>query len=121
MENKEIKDLLDGVTFKFKELNPVELINLVTKNLDFGKTDKRDDDEKFINKVLTCILWTKDGSTWNPLVQEDGEARLPELKSKPTVSLDLFYKFRSEVLAPVFYESKTFQTFMNDNIKKQEK
>ena len=114
METEIFNDLIDGISFKFKDLNPIELINLVSKNIDFGKSEKYDEDEKFIRKVLLNVLWSKDGATWIPLIQEDGTERLPELKTNKTVSLDLFYRFRSKVLAPVFYESKTFQNLMKE-------
>ena len=112
-------DLCEGVTFKYKKLNPIEMINLVTKNFDFGKQDKDEQDLLLIQKILRNILWTKDGETWVELIQEDGIPKLPELNSDPTIALDLFYRYKADVLAPVFYESKTFQSFMKDTQKQK--
>ena len=107
----EYTDLCDGVTFKFKQLNPVEHINLVTKNIEFEKLNG-DKAQYFIQRTLENTIWTKDGTTWNPLVDSNGNPRLPELNTKPAIAFDLFCKFKADVLYPVFSESKTFQSFI---------
>lgn len=113
MENKQYweqtyKDVLDGVVFRFKKMTPVEHISLVTKNNEFERLDGKDS-QYFIHKCLQNTLWSKDNQTWNPLVDFEGNARLPELESNMAVALDLFYYFKKDVLLPVFTESKTFQ------------
>lgn len=101
-------DVIDGIKFKFKQMNPVEHLNLVTKNVEFERLDGADA-EYFIKKCLQITLWTKDGSTWNALVDANGNSKLPELASHMSAALDLFYYFKKDVLLPVFTESKTFQ------------
>lgn len=116
MENyweKEYKDLCDGVVFKFKKMNTVEHLNLVTKNVDFENLDGGRA-EYFIQKCLSLTLWTKDGSTWNKLIDDEGNSKLPELDVNPSIGLDLFYYFKKDVLIPVFLESKTFQNSMKE-------
>jgi len=121
MEEKENKiywetiheDICDGVKFKFKKLNTVEHLNLVTKNVDFERLDG-EKAEFFINKCLQYTLWSKDGNNWTQLIDVEGNAKLPELERNPSIALDLFYMFKRDVLAPVFTESKTFQNFMKD-------
>lgn len=107
----EYTDLCDGVTFKFKKMNTIEHLNLVTKNVEFESLDG-DKAEYFINKCLSMALWTKDGNTWNNLVDAEGNAKLPELETNPSIALDLFYYFKKDVLLPVFTESKTFRRSM---------
>lgn len=107
----EYTDLCEGVTFKFKKMNTIEHLNLVTKNVEFESLDG-DKAEYFINKCLSMALWTKDGNTWNNLVDAEGNAKLPELETNPSIALDLFYYFKKDVLLPVFTESKTFRRSM---------
>jgi len=117
MEEKQIyyeieyKDLCDGVTFRFKKMNTVEYLNLVTKNVEFESLDG-ERAEYFISKCLSMTQWTKDGINWNSLVDAEGNAKLPELDRYPSIALDLFYYFKKDVLLPVFTESKTFQNSM---------
>lgn len=109
------KDLIDGIVFKFRKMNPVEHLNLVTKNVNFEEMDGKDA-EYFIQKCLQMTLWTKDGQTWNPLVDDEGNARLPELERNMSVGLDLFYYFKKDVLLPVFFGSKTFQKLTSEGL-----
>ena len=107
----EYTDLCEGVTFRFKKMNTVEHLNLVTKNVEFESLDG-DKAEYFISKCLSMTQWTKDGNTWNNLVDAEGNAKLPELETNPSIALDLFYYFKKDVLLPVFTESKTFRSSM---------
>lgn len=107
----EYRDLCEGVTFRFKKMNTVEHLNLVTKNVEFESLDG-DKAEYFISKCLSMTQWTKDGNTWNNLVDAEGNAKLPELETNPSIALDLFYYFKKDVLLPVFTESKTFRSSM---------
>ena len=110
---REYKDLCDGVTFKFKKMNTIEHLNLVTKNVEFERLDG-DRAEYFIQKCLRLVIWTKDGVTWNNLVDEEGNSKLPEMNNNASIGLDLFYCFKRDVLMPVFTESKTFQNSMRE-------
>ena len=107
----EYTDLCEGVTFRFKKMNTVEHLNLVTKNVEFESLDG-DKAEYFISKCLSMTQWTKDGNTWNNLVDAEGNAKLPELETNPSIALDLFYYFKKDVLLPVFTQSKTFRNSM---------
>lgn len=107
-------ELLDGVQFKFKKMNTVEMLNLVTKNVDFERLEG-DKAEFFISKSLQTTIWSRDGVNWTPLVDAEGNAKLPELDTNPSVALDLFYAFKRDVLAPVFTGSKTFQSFITED------
>lgn len=111
--NTEYTDIADGVIFKFKKPNPVEFINLITKDIDL-KTASYAATEEFINKCLSYAIWSKDGTNWNPVLNADGTGRLPEVNDSPEIALDLFYKFKGDILTPVFTESKTFQNFIKE-------
>ena len=105
---EEYTDICEDVMFKFKQTNPIDLINLVTDSLDYEKAVPLRK-KQFVTQCLEQVVWTKNGTDWYPLVDSDGNPRLPELKSNPTIGFDLFFKFRSEVINSVFTESKTFQ------------
>lgn len=116
MENKNYwetiyEDIYEGIKFRFKKMNTVEHLNLVTKNVEFEKLDG-DKADYFILKCLQNTLWTKDGVNWNSLVDAEGNSKLNELTSNMSIALDLFYAFKRDVLMPVFTGSKTFQNFM---------
>ena len=110
---KEITNLCDGIIFKFKKMNAVEHLNLVTKNVDFERLDG-DRAEYFINKCLSMTIWSRDGQNWNNLIDAEGRSKLPEFEDNVSIGLDLFYYFKRDVLAPVFLESKTFQNSMKE-------
>ena len=102
----EYTDLMEGVTFKFKKLNPIEHLGLVTANItEDNKTDFTEQYKKF----LINVLWTKDGTNWMPLIDSEGNSKLKEFEDNVAIGLDLIYRFKNEVLNPVFTESKTFQ------------
>lgn len=111
--NKEYTDLCEGIIFKFKQISPVALINLITKDIDIKKMSVIES-EAFINKCLQNVVWTKNGGEYMPLLNDDGSGRLQELETQPYIALDLFYKFRADVLTPVFIESKTYQNFTQE-------
>lgn len=106
----EYTDLIDGVTFKFKKLNPIEHLDLVTTEGVWKK--QHDDFNGLLQRFFRNILWTKTGERWNPLVDGDGDPTLPELDDNVGVALDLFYLFKEKVLQPVFTESKTYQNLL---------
>lgn len=108
------EDIFEGIKFKFKKMNTVEHLSLVTKNVDFERMDG-DRADYFINKCLQNTLWSKDGANWTPLVDAEGNAKLKELEENPSIALDLFYSFKRDVLTPVFTGSKTFQNFIQDS------
>lgn len=110
---EEFKDICEGIVFKFKKMNTVEYLNMVTRNVEFEKLDG-EKAEYFIQKCLSLAVWSKDGQTWNALIDSEGNAKLPELDANPSIALDLFYYFKREVLLPVFTGSKTFQNSMKE-------
>lgn len=107
-------DICEGIKFKFKKMNTVEHLSLVTKNVDFDNLDASKADY-FISKCLQNTLWSKDDINWNPLIDGEGNAKLGELASNVSIALDLFYAFKRDVLVPVFTGSKTFQNFMKES------
>ena len=108
----EYDDLLPGIKFKFRKLNPIEHLGLVTS--DNGSwNDEGKDYTKLFGKILVNVLYTKDDKNWIPLIDSDGNAKLPEFEDNISIGLDLFYRFKSEVLNPVFTESKTYQNFIS--------
>ena len=109
----EYKDICDGVTFKFRKMNTIEHLNLVTKNVEFDSLDG-DKAEYFISKCLGMAMWTKDGVNWNNLIDSEGNSKLQEMDLNPSIALDLFYYFKKDVLLPVFTGSKTFQKSMKE-------
>lgn len=108
-------DICEGVIFKYKTMTPVEVIGLATRNISFsGVSFAGSDIESMVKLCLDKVLWSKDGGiTWTALVDSLGNAKLPELNIHPQIGLDLFYRFRRDVLSPVFIESKTFQSSMS--------
>lgn len=111
------EDLCQGVMFKFKKLDPIEHINLITRDVNEEKMDF-DKSREYIKRCLRNVVWSKDGNIWTPLLDSEGGSRLPELDKDPSISLDLFYRFQNEVIKPVFYGSKTFQNFMKEKATK---
>ena len=116
--NNEYTDIAEGVIFKFRKPNSVEFINLITRDIDI-KTASFEASEEFISKCLSYVIWSKDNVTWNPVLNSNGTSRLPEMDDNPAIALDLFYKFKGDVLTQVFTESKTFQNFIKDLEKKE--
>lgn len=117
-------DIQEGILFKYKHMTPVEIIGLATRNVSFSSVSFESTDiESMVKLCLDKILWSKDGGTnWTPLIDANGVAKLPELDSNPQIGMDLFYRFRSDVLSPVFIESKTFQSYTSpQKDKKQSK
>lgn len=112
-------DLIDGVVFKYKRMTPVEVIGLATRNISFSSlTFEGTDIDSMVQLCLGKILWSKDeGKSWTALIDAEGNSKLPELDSHPQLGLDLFYRFRKDVLTPVFTESKTFQNSMSHSEK----
>ena len=109
-------DIFEGVQFKFKKLNPIEHINLVTYNTK-DIEGPGVGNELFIRKCAKYLLWSKDGSNWFPIVDDLDNSRLPELDENPSILLDLFCRFRKDVLVPVFLESKTYQSVLTETPK----
>lgn len=108
-------DIHEGILFKYKQMTPIEIIGLSTRNVSFSSvTFESTDIESMVKLCLDKILWSKDdGVTWTPLIDAAGNAKLPELNTYPQMGMDLFYRFRKDVLSPVFIESKTFQNSMS--------
>ena len=70
--------------------------------------------EYFISKCLSMTQWTKDGNSWNPLLNANGSARLPELETHPEIGFDVYFEYVKEVISPVFIESKTFRNLTSE-------
>lgn len=117
---KEYKDLLDGVIFKVKTINPIDMLNLTMANID-PQTRQLKYQKDFLQECMKQFIWTKDGMQWFPLIDDDGRARLPELDTNPSLMLDLMFEFRKDVLMPVFTESKTFHSPTEASTKKTRK
>ncbi len=111
--NIEYTDICQDVMFKFKQTNPIDMINLVTDSLDYEKSSPVRK-KQFVTQCLQQITWTKNGTEWYPLVDGDGNPRLPELRENPSIGFDLFFKFRTDVINMVFTESKTFQNLTKE-------
>lgn len=110
------EDIYPGIIFKFDKINPIEIISLVTESLEFEKSSLNKKDE-FVKKCLLHVKWTKDGNKYFPLVDEEQNPHLPELAQNPTISFDLFFAFRRDVITPVFIESKTYQSLTQGKTK----
>lgn len=106
--NDEIKDVYEGITFKVKQTNPVDMIALITESLDYENAPIEKKSE-FVNKCLQQFIWTKQDGNWYPLLDGDGNPRLPEYMQNPAIAFDLFMHFRSKVIMPLFTESKTYR------------
>ena len=106
---EEITDICEGFMFKIKQTNAIDLINLITDSLDYEKAET-ERKTQFVKQCLSQFIWSKNGTDWYPLIDEDGNPRLTELRDNPVIGFDLFFKFRRDVINPVFTESKTFQS-----------
>lgn len=116
----EYKDLCEGVIFKIKDLNPIDLLNLVMANID-PNTRQLKYQKEFLSECMQQFLWTKDGLNWYPLLDSENRPRLPELNTNRSLILDLMFVFRKDVLMPVFTESKTFHVPTEADTKKTKK
>lgn len=114
----EYADICDGVIFKVKQMNPIELLNLVMINLELKGT-KIKQKQEFTQCCLENFIWTKDGMQWFELIDSNGRSRLPELDTNPAIAFDLYTVFSADVLTPVFYESKTFQNLTQADTQKK--
>ena len=119
MENRvnywelEFTDIYDGIIFRPMKLDPIEFVNLVTMHT-AQVNASMDKQKEFISGCLKHIQWTKDGNTWNPLLNANGSARLPELETHPEIGFDVYFEYVKEVISPVFIESKTFRNLMSE-------
>ena len=112
------EDLIEGIKFKFKKLNPVEHLGLCTSSQTWEKINGTDYTELY-KKIFINILFTKNGTDWIPLVDSEGNARLKEFEENVSIGLDLFFEYKKKVINPVFTESKTIQNITNRKDKKE--
>lgn len=110
--NEEIKDIVEGVTFKVIKTNPVDMIQLLTASLDY-ETSNGNKQSEFVTKCLQQFIWTKTDGKWYPLLDADGNSRLQDYIDNPLIAFDLFMYYRSKVIMPLFTESKTYQRLMS--------
>ena len=103
---EEYKDFVEGITFKFKKMSSLDVLDLADRNV--GKTG---DSKEFKLDCLRNVVWTKDGEKWFDLMDENGNTTLAELSY--STLLDIFFKFRSTVCLPVFTESIAYQTLLD--------
>lgn len=108
--DKIYNDLDDTISFKFKKLNPVEVIQLVTDNINIAMNANKTQKQEFMECCLDNVLWSEDGVSWIPLLDSNKQGRCAKLDSNPSIYFDLFQIYKRDVLTPVFIESRTFQT-----------
>lgn len=96
------EDLMPGVVFKFKKTTPLVILDLAERNI--GKSGES---AQFKLDCLRLVVWSRNGENWFDLMDEDGNTTLQDLPL--STLLDIFFKFRSTVLLPVFTESRTYQ------------
>ena len=112
MEEKEIiyDKLSDEYDIKVKRIDPIEHVGLCAKQMayDAEKMSKENMDA-FVKSCLSFYAYRKKGTDdkWENLLNDNGSCKI---NLGPSVMLDLFLKFRVDVILPVFYESKTFQS-----------
>ncbi len=111
METKEIiyDNLCDNYEFKVKKIDPIEHIGLCAKHMAYNaETMSKENVDAFVKTCLSFIAFRKkgEGEEWKDLLNNNGSCRIT---ISPSVYLDLFMKFRVDVIVPVFTESKTFQ------------
>ena len=104
----EYKDFVEGIVIKFKKLNSLDVLDLADRNI-----GKNGDSKQFKLDCLRNVVWTKNGSQWFDLMDEDGNCTLQEVTAP--ILLDIFFKFRSTVCLPVFTESKTYQDLLEQS------
>lgn len=101
----EYKDFMPNVIIKFKKMSSLDVLDLADRNI-----GKDADSKQFKLDCLRNVVWTRNGSEWFALMDEDGNVTLPDLPA--STLLDIFFKFRSTVCLPVFTESKTYQSLV---------
>lgn len=102
----EYKEFVPNVLIKFKKMNSLDVLDLADRNVN-GDGDSK----KYKLDCLRNVLWTRNGTDWFPIMDEDGNLTLEGVSN--STLLDIFYKFRSTVCLPVFTESKTYQSLVN--------
>ena len=106
---KEYKDLIDGVIFKFKKLDAIEHVELAMDSASWESKNKKIRTKEMLTNLYTNVLFSKDGTTFRELIDSEGHINLPDLDECPSAALDLYHIFKEEVIFPVFTNSKTFQ------------
>lgn len=99
----EYKDFMPNVTFKFKKMLSLDVLDLADRNI-----GKAGESKQFKLDCLRNVVWTKNGTDWFELMDEFGNVSLEGLPNHTL--LDIFFKFRSTVCLPVFTESKAYQS-----------
>ena len=103
---EEYKDWMPNVVFKFKKMKSLDVLDLADRNL----TGKAADGRQFKLDCMRNVVWTKNGSDWFDLMDESGNVTLDGLPY--STLMDIFFKFRSVVLLPVFTESRAYQSLL---------
>lgn len=116
---KTYDDICDGIKFRFKKLNPIEHLALVSANTtqDDDKGALSNQSQEFLRKCLQCIEWSVDNGSWRTVVDELDNPTNDIFIEQPMILFDLVILFRQNVLVPVFIESKTFQNVLKDSNK----
>lgn len=102
----EYKDWVPNVVFKFKHMKSLDVLDLADRNI----TGKAADGRQFKLDCLRNVVWSKNGTEWFELMDDSGNTTLDGLSY--STLMDIFFKFRSEVLLPVFTESRAYQSLL---------
>ena len=104
-------ELIPGIQFRFRKMNPIEHLDMMTINANKGKIDPT-----ALNEMcLKNAEWSKDGKTWRELIDSNNNTTLPEYDDHLGIVFDLILKFKQDVVEPVFQESKIFQNLMSED------
>lgn len=98
---------MPNVVFKFKKMLSLDVLDLADRNL---TSTKPADSRQFKLDCLRNVVWSKNGTDWFDLMDENGNVTLEGLPY--STLLDVFYRFRSQVLLPVFTESRAYQALL---------
>lgn len=109
----EYREFVPDVVIKFKKMSSLDVLDLADRNI-----GKDGDSKQFKLDCLRNVVWTKNGTDWFALMDENGNVTLQGLPY-PTL-LDIFFKFRSTVCLPVFTESKAYQSLLDQSAQVQE-
>lgn len=102
-ENFKVKGF-DSIDFKIQKINPNEHLTLVFAVTQTAISKDLNYNDNVNGKMLSKILFTKNGKDWQHIIQDDGAARLPELETSPGILVHLLNEFRKRVVEPVFQE-----------------
>lgn len=109
----EYNDYFPDTVIKFKKLKSLDVLDLADRNIGKDGSSKQ-----FKLDCLSNVVWSKNGTEWFSIVDEDGNCTLPDLPA--ATLLDIFFEYRSKVCMPVFTGSRAYQALKQESDRAKE-